>query len=188
MSHEWLGGYARRVLSPRITLEPYDPAWSQAFEAERMLLERVLAPWLRGGVHHVGSTAVPDIRSKPIVDVIAGVSDLEIARGAFEPLGEHEYVYTPHRPDIAHHFSKPSARLFEATHGLHLTEPGSALWRERLTFRDRLRADPVLAREYEALKVKLANDHPGDVDAYTKGKRALVARVLAGAGIALRPS
>jgi GrpB-like predicted nucleotidyltransferase (UPF0157 family) len=66
-------------------------------------------------------------------------------RAAFEPLREQSYVYTPHRPGIAHHFSKPSPRLSEVTHGLHLTEPGSDLRRERLVFRDARRADPALA-------------------------------------------
>jgi len=115
--------------------------------------------------------------------MMAGVRDFEEARAAFEPLREHSYVHTPHRPGIAHHFSKPSPRLGEVAHGLHLTEPASDLWRERLAFRDALRADPALAREYEALKLQLAQEHRADVAAYTAGKRAFVARVLASVGI-----
>jgi GrpB-like predicted nucleotidyltransferase (UPF0157 family) len=145
----------------------------------------VLAPWLEGGIHHVGSTAVPGIAAKPIVDMIAGVHDLDEARAAYEPLLAIGYVYTPHRPGIAHHFSKPSGRLDEVTHGVHVTEPGSDLWRERLAFRDALRADPDLAAEYEVLKLRLAAEHASDVEAYTQGKRAFVARVLALDG--LRP-
>jgi len=148
-------------------------------------LERVLARWLKGGIHHVGSTAVPGLASKPFIDMVAGVRDFEEARAAFEPLREHSYVYAPHRPGIAHHFSKPSPRLSELTYGLHLTEPGSDLWRERLIFRDTLRADPALAAEYEALKLQLAQQHGDDAGAYTAGKRAFVVRVLAGAGIEL---
>jgi GrpB-like predicted nucleotidyltransferase (UPF0157 family) len=143
----------------------------------------VLAPWLKGGVHHIGSTAVPGLASKPIVDMIAGVRDLDEARAAFDPLGEHSYVHTPHRPGIAHHFSKPSADAAE--YGLHLTEPDSDLWRERLVFRDALRADPELTAEYEALKLRLARGHGGDIAAYTAGKRAFVASVLARSGIPL---
>jgi GrpB-like predicted nucleotidyltransferase (UPF0157 family) len=143
----------------------------------------VLAPWLAGGIHHVGSTAVPGLASKPIIDMVAGVSGLDQARAAFEPLREHSYVYAPHRPGIAHHFSKPSPRLSELTHSLHLTEPESDLWRERLAFRDALRSDGALAAEYEALKLRLAAEHPEDVGAYTAGKRAFVVRVLATAGL-----
>jgi GrpB-like predicted nucleotidyltransferase (UPF0157 family) len=175
------------VADERIVVVPYDAAWPERFEAERALLADVLAPWLDSGIHHIGSTAIPGIAAKPIVDMIAGVRELESARAAFAPLRELGYVPTPHRPHEAHHFSKPSPRLSELTHGLHLTEPGSDLWRERLAFRDALRSDAALATEYEALKRRLAREYADDVKAYTGGKREFVARVLADAGIRLRP-
>jgi GrpB-like predicted nucleotidyltransferase (UPF0157 family) len=173
------------VADERIAVVPYDPEWPRRFEAERALLGRVLAPWLEGGIHHVGSTAVPGLASKPIVDMVAGVRDLGEARAAFDPLLEESYCHAPHRPGIAHHFAKPSPRLSELRYNLHLTEPGSDLWRERLAFRDALRGDPALAAEYEALKLRLAREHADDVAAYTGGKRAFVVRVLASAGIQL---
>jgi GrpB-like predicted nucleotidyltransferase (UPF0157 family) len=174
------------VTDARIVVGQYDPDWGRSFDEERDLLGTVLAPWLEGGIHHIGSTAIPGIAAKPIIDMIAGVRDLEEARAAFEPLREHAYVFAPHRPGEAHHFSKPSLRLSEVTHGLHLTRPGSDLWRERLAFRDALRRDPALAAEYEELKLRLAGEHGDDAAAYTQGKRVFVARVLAGAGIQLR--
>lgn len=166
-----------------ITVVPYDPEWPRRFEAERAVLDRVLAPWLEAGIHHIGSTAVPGLASKPIIDMIAGVRDLEAARAAFDPLAEQKYLYAPHRPGIAHHFVKPSLRLPPATHGLHLTEPGSDLWRERLAFRDVLRGDAGLAGEYEALKLRLAREQPDDIGTYTDGKRDFVVRTLASAGV-----
>jgi GrpB-like predicted nucleotidyltransferase (UPF0157 family) len=161
----------------------YDPDWPRRFEAERALLERVLAPWLDGGIEHVGSTAIPGISAKPIVDMVAGVRDLEEARAAYAPLEAVGYVDEPHRPEIAHHFAKPALELDARRFNLHLTEPSSSLWRERLAFRDALRADPALAAEYEALKLRLADVHSGDVRAYTDEKRDFVHRVLVGAGI-----
>jgi GrpB-like predicted nucleotidyltransferase (UPF0157 family) len=166
-----------------IVLVPYNPEWPERFESERALLERVLAPWLEGGIHHIGSTAIPGIAAKPVIDMMAGVRDLEEARAAFEPLGEHSYIYAPHRPHEAHHFAKPS--LSEATHGLHLTEPDSDLWRERLAFRDALRSDATLRAEYEALKLRLVAEDPNTDGGYTAAKRAFVAHVLAAAGIEL---
>ena len=83
-----------------VALSPYDPDWARSFEAERALLERVLAPWLEGGVEHVGSTAVPGIAAKPIVDMVAGVRDLDEARAAYEPLHEVGYLDEPHRPEV----------------------------------------------------------------------------------------
>src|SRR5437763_15683450 len=99
-------------------------------------------------------------------------------RGArrFEPLLEHGYVHEPHRPGIAHHFAKPS-------YSLHLTEPRSDLWRERLAFRDALRRDRMLAEEYAALKLRLAREYTDDPAAYTAGKREFVGRALADAGL-----
>lgn len=165
----------------RIRVIAYDPAWPRRFDAERALLERVLGRWLEGGVHHVGSTAIPGLAAKPILDMIAGVRNLDEARAAFEPLSRAAYRHEPHRPGIAHHFAKPS--LDRPTHSLHLTEPESDLWRERLAFRDALRGDPALAAEYERLKRRLAQEHPDDRQAYTSGKRMFVARVLATMGL-----
>jgi GrpB-like predicted nucleotidyltransferase (UPF0157 family) len=167
----------------RIVVVPYDPDWPRRFEAERALLEGILAPWLEDGIRHIGSTAIPGGTAKPIIDMMAGVRDLKEARAAFDPLGEEFYLYDPHRPGIAHHFAKPSRRLSEMTHSLHLTERGSDLWVERLAFRDALRGDSDLAAEYEALKIRLAGEHRDDGRAYTTGKRAFVARLLASAGL-----
>jgi GrpB-like predicted nucleotidyltransferase (UPF0157 family) len=171
--------------SGSVAVVAYDPEWPHRFEAERALLERLLARWLENGIHHVGSTAIPGIAAKPVIDMIAGVRDFEEARAAFEPLHEESYVHTPHRPGIAHHFSKPSPRLPETQYGLHLTEPGSDLWRARLAFRDALRNDAALAAEYQALKLRLSEEHRLDLSAYTAGKRDFVIRVLANVGIQL---
>src|SRR5207248_3485048 len=113
----------------------YDPEWPRRFEAERELLERVLTPWLEGGIHHIGATSVPGLAAKPLIDMMAGVGDFEDARAAYEPLLAEGYAHTPHRPGIAHHFSKPEL-------GLHVTAPRSERWHERLRSRDALRAKP----------------------------------------------
>lgn len=170
----------------RINVVPYDPLWPELFAKERNLLEQVLAPWLDDGIHHIGSTAVPGLAAKPLIDIIAGVRDLQESRAAYEPLGKIGYVYAPHRPHEAHHFAKPSANWRERTHNLHLTEVASALWRERLTFRDALRADPFLADEYAELKQRLADRCEDGAD-YAACKRGFVERVLASAGVTPAP-
>jgi GrpB-like predicted nucleotidyltransferase (UPF0157 family) len=163
---------------------PYDPEWELRFQVEAAMLERVLDPWLDGGIHHIGSTAVPGLAAKPIIDVIAGVRELEAARAAFGPLEALGYAWHAHRPE-AHAFFKP-ANGSEHTHHLHLTVPGSDLWRERLEFRDALRADPALAAEYAAWKTQHA-EGTGARDGYTGDKRPIVQRVLAERGIDLKP-
>ena len=165
---------------------PYDPAWVPAFEAERELLRRLLGPWLVADVEHVGSTAVPGMSAKPVLDMVAGVSDLEQARGAFQALETLDYRYRPHRPE-AHLFDKPGVADWEEhTHHLHLTVPGSALWQERLAFRDALREDPALVAEYNAWKQQHAARAPGAGLAYDATKWPFVARVLQARGVTLR--
>lgn len=157
------------------------------FEAERTALKRLLESWLEGGIHHVGSTAVPGLAAKPTIDMVAGVRDVQAARAAFEPLRAFGYRYHEHRPE-AHAFYKPdlAAGWWQHTHHLHLTRPGSDLWRERLEFRDALRNDPALAAEYAAWKLNHAAI-AGQPNPYTEDKRAFVARVLAEKGIELKP-
>jgi GrpB-like predicted nucleotidyltransferase (UPF0157 family) len=157
-----------------VVVVPYDPAWPELFAAERVRLERALRPWLESGIHHIGSTAVPGLAAKPIVDMLAGVRDLEQARDAFEPLARLGYAYFSHRPE-AHACRRPG-------YGVHLTVPGSAIWNERLAFRDALRADPALVAEYAAWKERHLAP-PGEPGPYTADKRPLVLRVLAEAGI-----
>jgi GrpB-like predicted nucleotidyltransferase (UPF0157 family) len=153
---------------------PYDTQWPRLFEGEREVLEEALAPWLDGGIHHIGSTAVPGLPAKPIIDMLAGVRDLAESRAAEEPLAALGYSYREHRPE-GHLFVKDG-------YGVHLTEPGSDLWRERLAFRDALRAEPELAREYADWKRVHAGEH-----SYTGDKRPLVTKALARAGIEVKP-
>ena len=149
-----------------IDVQPYDPGWARPFDEERALLERALQPWLGGGVHHV---------------------DLGEAGAAIDVLSGHSYVHAPHRPRALWFHKPASPDLADRTHHLHLTEPCSDLWRERLAFRDARRADDGLRDEYAQLKQRLAAVHGEDIGAYTAAKRDFVARVLAGEGIELGP-
>ena len=167
---------------------PYQPSWADAFEAERRRLAATLAPWLADrpdSVHHIGSTSVPGLSAKPVLDMMAGVRSLAGAATAIEPLGSLGYAHAPHRPDALWFFRPGDQSSESRTHHLHLTVPDSALWRERLAFRDALRADPALAGEYADLKANLSAAYTVYQPEYTRGKRSFVARVLADGGIAL---
>ena len=161
-----------------IHVVPYDPSWPARFAEERAVLERVLAPWLAGPVEHIGSTAVPGLVAKPVIDIMAAVESLDASRPALAALAALSYVYFPYREEIMHWLCKPSDEL--RTHHLHLVPWGSELWHERLAFRDRLRADPRVAAEYAALKEALAVEYELDREAYTDAKEPFVRRVLAG--------
>ncbi len=157
-----------------------DPTWPEQFRAEASKLTELLESWLAAPVEHIGSTSVPGLAAKPILDMMAGVRDLQSARDAIGVLASHGYTHAQHRPGTL--WFRKARTGSDLEQALHLTEPGSSLWRERLAFRDALRADPVLARQYEELKERLAADSH-DISAYTAGKREFVVRVLARAGV-----
>ena len=159
-----------------IQLVPYDAGWPAMFRSERVRLQDLLAPWLAGPVEHVGSTAVPGMVAKPVIDIMAGVLDLEHARPAIPALRGLDYRYAPYRPDQMHWFCKPDPE--RRTHHLHLIPFESRLWHERLAFRDALRADGSLATAYAQLKRELAVRYRHDRDAYTEAKTAFVQEVV----------
>src|SRR4051812_48347910 len=151
-----------------IELASYDPAWPSRFRIESDELQRVLAPWLAGSVEHIGSTAVPGLAAKPVIDIMAGVSDLNVSRPAIEALAVLGYCYFPYRPDLEHWFCKPSPAF--RTHHLHLVPVGAAQWIRPIAFRDYLKAHPDVAREYDGLKRELAARFRFDREAYTDAK------------------
>ena len=159
-----------------IYIAPYDPAWPRLFEEERRRLESVLSPWLEGPIEHIGSTAVPGLAAKPVIDIMAGVRDLPSSLDARDVLVSLDYMYFPYRPDVMHWFCKPSPA--HRTHHLHLVPVTSSLWSERLAFRDYLRSSPAAAAEYAALKAPLAARHCLDREAYTDAKGEFVRSIL----------
>ena len=159
-----------------IELVACDPAWPRKFAAERLLLASALAPWLAGPIEHIGSTAVPQLVAKPVIDIMAAVQTLPASVPAIEAAARAGYVYYPYHADVMHWFCKPSPS--HRTHHLHLVPFDSPLWHQRLAFRDALRADPQLAAEYAQLKLGLAQRFAGDREAYTEAKGPFVARVL----------
>ena len=159
-----------------IELVAYDPAWPSRFEAERELLEATIGPWLVGAIEHVGSTAVAGMAAKPVIDLMAPVASLEASRPALDRLATIDYWYAPYHEDVMHWLCKPSPAF--RTHHLHLVPVGSALWNERLAFRDALRSDLAMARDYGELKARLAARHRDDREAYTEGKGPFIESVL----------
>ncbi len=129
-----------------------------------------------GGVHHIGSTAVPGLEAKPVIDILAGVTELESARGCFAALGRLAYLHAPYRAEEMHWFCKPHPS--RRTHHLHLAPSGSRRFRDELAFRDRLRGDPELAARYGRLKHELAIELGHDRERYTEAKAEFIEAVL----------
>lgn len=154
-----------------IEVVEYDPSWPERFEEESNLLRETLGD-IAVEVHHIGSTAVPGLAAKPIIDILIEIADLAAldARNrdmeliGYEPKGE---------------FGIPGRRYFQKggdnrTHQIHAFVAGDVNVSRHIAFRDYLRSNPGVAEEYGTLKKKVAETCDNDIEKYCDGKDAFV--------------
>ncbi len=157
----------------------YDPTWPERYAEERERIAAALAP-LPVRIEHIGSTAVPGLAAKPVIDILVGVPDIERAGPAVAALIRLGYSYAPEFEGIS-----PEQRYFYKgmphTHHIHMVETASDMFAYHLAFRDYLRAHPEAAAEYARLKRGLAARFRDDRDAYTDGKADFVKTITAAA-------
>jgi GrpB-like predicted nucleotidyltransferase (UPF0157 family) len=174
----------RRVVREEVAVVPYDPRWPETFRREKEQLLSCLPTDLVRCVEHFGSTAVPGLAAKPIVDILVEVTDLTATRERIVPVLEaqrYEYFWRPTHgdddPPFYAWFIKRDHQTGVRTHHIHMVEAGFAEHWERLLFRDYLIEHPQVAAEYQRLKLQLAAAHPYDRVAYTRAKSEFVVRV-----------
>lgn len=161
---------------PSVALEAYDSSWPAEFEKEKNHLINIAGAWSYGSIEHVGSTAVPGMLAKPVIDIMFGVKSLEGSKPAIHALVASGYKYWPYKAEVMHWFCKPSEAF--RTHHLHLIPFESPLWKERIKFRELLRCNKRLASEYVILKRELAAAHKEDREAYTEKKWPFIQQAL----------
>lgn len=164
-----------------IRLAPYDPTWPAQYDAEIARVLAALPGELIIAAEHFGSTAIPGLTAKPIIDILIAVRSLPDARMvAVSRLDALGYAFWPDNPKTDRLFFvkglPPSAP--QRTHHIHMSETNGELW-QRLIFRDYLRCNPDEAARYAALKHDLAARHSQDREAYTDAKSDYVDGVLA---------
>jgi GrpB-like predicted nucleotidyltransferase (UPF0157 family) len=163
-----------------VEIVDYDPRWPLLFDEEAKRLRAVLDPSLIVGLEHFGSTAIPGLSAKPIIDILIAVRSLAGARANFvEALRKLDYVYWADNPKKDRMFFVKGMPPFgsKRSHHVHVTEPHGEMW-QRLAFRDYLRAHPEEAETYERLKKRLAAEYQTDREVYTGAKSAYVASVM----------
>jgi GrpB-like predicted nucleotidyltransferase (UPF0157 family) len=159
-----------------VRLLPYDPRWVELFAAEAEKIRAALGDELPLALEHMGSTAVPGLAAKPIIDILGGYPpDAQVGR-YIEPLVRAGYVHRGEREIPGREFFR---RGEPRSYHLHVTVHGGTFWREHLAFRDVLRARPDIRDAYAALKFELARRFPRDREAYIEGKTAFVRQVVA---------
>jgi GrpB-like predicted nucleotidyltransferase (UPF0157 family) len=161
-----------------VRLCPYDPQWPHLFQAEReRLMEKF--PGAFRDIEHIGSTAVPGLQAKPVIDILAGVESMAFADKMVNAICLAGYTTSD-----AFNATLSGRRWFmrskdgTRTHHLHVVVHGESEWLEHLCFRDALRSDVILAARYVELKSELVAHYKSDRDAYTDAKTLFVQSVL----------
>jgi GrpB-like predicted nucleotidyltransferase (UPF0157 family) len=163
-----------------IIIQPYNPAWPKLAEAEINTIKATVEQLSYVSIEHVGSTAVLDLSSKPIIDIFIAVQSIEEAAQWVKPLETLGYVFWDENPDKAHlRFFKGMPPFGEKrTHHVHIVEASSHSMEHRILFRDILRSDNKIKGEYEALKLRLSQSHIDDREVYTDKKGSFIESVL----------
>jgi GrpB-like predicted nucleotidyltransferase (UPF0157 family) len=163
------------MMARKVTLVPYNPGWPAIYEIEAVRLARLL----RGEVltiHHMGSTAIPYINAKPIIDVLVEVQDIsridlfnnKMTKHGYIPMGE--YGIRGRRFFI-------KGDYINRTHHIHMFQKGNPEIGRHLRFRDYLISHPKEAQAYSRLKDKLARRFPKDIESYTQGKDNFITKI-----------
>jgi GrpB-like predicted nucleotidyltransferase (UPF0157 family) len=171
-----------RVTREDVAIVPYDPAWPESFRREKEHLLASLPTDLVRRIEHFGSTAVPGLAAKPVIDILVEVTDLEATRARIAPVLEaqgYDYFWRPtsgdEGPPFYAWFIKRGAGT--RTHHVHMVEREFTQHWDRLLFRDYLIEHPDIARDYEELKRSLSSRFPSDRVAYTEGKTEFIVKV-----------
>lgn len=159
-----------------VILVAYNPQWPFMYEEEKERILDVIAPHVVA-IEHIGSTAIPGMAAKPIIDIMVAVHRIEVADECIGLLQSIGYEHPPKAQFQEKRFLR-KGRWEAATHHLHIVELASDEWEMALLFRGFLRSNAKEARQYEELKHGLAGRHRLDRGAYTEGKATFIERMI----------
>jgi GrpB-like predicted nucleotidyltransferase (UPF0157 family) len=158
----------------KVEIVPYNPNWEQNFKDEATKIKKIFKQ-IFVDIHHIGSTAIPLVKAKPIIDIMVEVKDINKVDRYNNKMEESGY-------EVLGEFGIPKRRFFQKggnnrTHHVHIFEKGSPQIKRHIDFRDYLIAHPTIAREYSLLKEKLAKKYHYDIDKYQEGKESFIKKI-----------
>ncbi len=159
-----------------VELRPFNPKWKGIYEEERKAITSAISNFVVD-IQHIGSSAIPNIVSKPIIDIALAIDSLKNIKKIIKPLEEIGFIYRGELgiPD-RHLFVKGGEEL--RTHHLHVMFNEHYEWRKHLIFRDYLLKHPEEARQYSELKIRLEREYKEDREGYTNGKAEFISGIL----------
>ncbi|MEO1186025.1 MAG: GrpB family protein [Cyanobacteria bacterium J06636_27] len=162
-----------------IEIVEYNSNWTNMFEEEAESIRKAVEKDLIAEIQHIGSTAVPGLAAKPVIDIMVGLHDLSDGGKIIQPLEDLEYVFWADNPSPEKIFFVKGMPPYgkKRTHHVHVVEISGEFWQRRL-FRDYLRIHPEEAYRYEKLKRELAAQFRNDREAYTQGKSDFVKVIM----------
>ena len=182
----------------KITLREYDSSWPQQFQAEQQQLQKILHKF-SPAIEHIGSTSVPGLAAKPIIDILIGFSSMEELNASVDHFQLPDYRYMPKYEDvmpfrryilkgafegtgvpwkIEKETKLPSDFRYTVTHHIHMVEASGDFWKDHLLFRDYLRAHEQPRIAYELMKTHLAEKEWNDMNDYAQAKTGFIKSVL----------
>jgi len=163
-----------------IIIQAYDPAWLELAKAEISAIKKICNTLVYKDIQHIGSTAVPELSSKPIIDIFISIDSISMADEWITPLESLGYVFWKENPDKSHlRFFKGMPPFgTQRTHNVHIIAKNNNRLEHSIFFRDILRNDNKIKNEYQKLKINLSKQHPHDREVYTDAKGHFIRQVL----------
>lgn len=165
-----------------VYLEPHQTEWERAAEETIRTLKSILGS-IAADIQHIGSTSIKTIIAKPIIDIAIALNDFDGILSMREELRQNGVIYRFEESPRQLLFVMGNFEKDTRSHHIHVVLYGSDEWNNYINFRDYLNSNTEAAREYEAVKLRLAEQYPDDRIAYTDGKQEVIDRLLAEARV-----
>ena len=159
-----------------VELKPYNPKWKEIYREESELISTTIHEYLVD-IQHIGSTAIPNIVAKPIIDIAVALDSLENIEKIIKPLKEIDYIYRGEQGIPDRHLFVKGGEEFR-THHMHIMHKSHYEWKKHLFFRDYLLNHPEEVKKYSELKLQLEKKFKEDRASYTESKSEFIEIIL----------